>query len=179
MLFVIRRIRRISRVLIEGREQMRNMIKAETQDIEDALALRRHIAELEGLEVSHIQVVKSNAAVKAGRRSGVRQHREGILISTRQGSLIDGNQVLLEMLGCTIEELFGLNITDLCINPIDGAAFLEELDKKGYVVDYKIKLRRMDGSEVVCMLTSTIRWYNDDSIPDNQPLFKTWIRMAR
>lgn len=49
MLFVIRRIRRISRVLIEGREQMRSIIKAETQAIEDALALRRHIAELEGL----------------------------------------------------------------------------------------------------------------------------------
>lgn len=62
---------------------------------------------------------------------------------------------------------------------MDGAAFLEALDEKGYVVDYKIKLRRMDGSEVVCMLTSTIRWNNDADIPDNQPLFKTWIRMAR
>lgn len=158
---------------------MRTMIKAETQTIEDALALRRHIAELEGLESSQIQAAQSNTHVKHGKKSNVRQNREGILISTRQGSLIDGNQVLLEMLGCTIEELFGLNIIDLCMNPMDGASFLKALDEKGYVVDYRMKLRKMDGRELICLLTSTIRWYNDDNIPDNQPLFKTWIRPAR
>lgn len=167
------------RVLTEGGEQMRTMIKTEPKTIEDVLALRRHIAELEGLEAAQIQIVQPNAHVKNGKRSGFKQQREGILISTRQGSLIDGNQVLLDMLGYTIEELFGLNIIDLCMNPVDGSNFLKLLDEKGYVVDHKMKLRKIDGSELNCMLTSTIRWYNDDNIPDNQPLFKTWIRLAR
>ena len=157
---------------------MRTMIKAEPKAIEDVLALRQHIAELEGLEASQVQVATASPAAKNGKKVNVRV-REGIIISTRQGSLIDGNQVLLEMLGYAIEELFGMNIIDLCMNPMDGAMFLKALDEKGYVVDYRLKLHKKDGSELCCMLTSTIRWYNDDNVPNNQPLFKTWVRPAR
>jgi PAS domain S-box-containing protein len=158
---------------------MRTMIKAGTRSIEDVLTLRQHIAELEGLETAPAPVIKAPAFNKNGRRSSIKQAREGIFISTRQGSLIDGNQFLLEMLGYTIEEMFGMNIIDLCLNPVDGAQFLKALDDKGYVIDYRIKLHRKDGSEFGCLLTSTIRWYNDENIPGNQPLFKTWVRPAK
>ena len=158
---------------------MRTMINAAPRAIEEVLTLRQHIAELEGLETSGGTGIQLPVPNKNGRRSSIKQAREGIFISTRQGSLIDGNQPLLVMLGYTIEELFGLNIIDVCLNPIDGAQFLKALDEKGYVIDYKIKLRKKDGSELGCMLTSTIRWYNDENIPDNQPLFKTWVRPAK
>jgi PAS domain S-box-containing protein len=158
---------------------MRTMIKAGVRPIEDVLTLRQHIADLEGLETSPSPVIKETGINKNGRNSSIKQAREGIFISTRQGSLIDGNQFLLEMMGYTIEEMFGMNIIDLCINPSDGADFLKALDEKGYVIDYRMRLHKKDGSELACMLTSTIRWYNDDNIPDNQPLFKTWVRPVK
>jgi len=154
------------------------MIKAGTRAIEDVWTLRQHIAELEGLETPQGPAIVT-AASKAGKRSSIKQAREGIFISTRQGSVIDGNQILLEMLGYTIEELFGMNVIDLCISPADGAEFLKALDEKGYVIDHRTRLHKKDGSELNCLLTSTIRWYNDDNVPDNQPLFKTWVRQAR
>jgi PAS domain S-box-containing protein len=154
------------------------MIKAEVRGIEDVFTLRQHIAELEGLETPQGPAIKA-AAGKNGKRSSLKQAREGIFISTRQGSVIDGNQFLLDMLGYTIEELFGMNVIDLCLSPADGAEFLKALDGKGYVIDYRTRLHKKDGSEFNCLLTSTIRWYNDDNIPDNQPLFKTWVRPAK
>jgi len=158
---------------------MRAMLKTQSRTIENVLTLRQHIAELEGLETSQGPAVQDKTINKGRGRSSIKQAREGIFISTRQGCLIDGNQHFLEMLGYTIEEMFGLNIIDLCLNPIDGAQFLKALDEKGYVIDYKIRLNKKDGSEFGCMLTSTIRWYNDDNIPDNQPLYKTWVRQAK
>lgn len=158
---------------------MRTMIKTEPGAVKEVLNLRQHIAELEGLDKVQLPVTKIPVARKNSKRSSAKKNMEGILISTRQGSLIDGNQYLLDMLGYSIEELFGLNILDVCLNPIDGAQFLKALDEKGYIIDYKIKLQKKDGSELQCILTSTIRWYNEDSIPDNQPLFKTWVRPVK
>lgn len=158
---------------------MRTMIKTEPKAIADVTNLRQHIAELEGLEDARMLTIKLPNAGKNGKKTSVKKNMEGIMISTRQGSLIDGNQYLLDMLGYSIEELFGMNIMDICLNPIDGAQFLKALDEKGYVIDYKMKLQKQDGGEFNCLLTSTIRWYNDDNIPDNQPLFKTWVRPAK
>lgn len=155
---------------------MRATLKAEPQMIEEVLTLRRHIAELEGIETSSSFPVRAAVAGKIEKQNSIKQSKDGIFISTRQGSLIDGNQTLLKILGYTIEELFGLNIMDICLNPADGVQFLKAMDGKGYVIDYKMRLRKKDGSEFCCLLTSTIRWYNDDSIPNNQPLFKTWVR---
>jgi PAS domain S-box-containing protein len=158
---------------------MRTMTKAGPGAIDDVFTLRQHIAELEGLETPEGPVMQAPAVNKPGRRMSMKQAPEGIFISTRQGCLIDGNQPLLGMMGYTIEEMFGSNIIDLAINPVDGAQFLKALDDKGYVIDYRMVLRKKDGGELRCMLTSTIRWYNDDNIPGNQPLYKTWVRPAK
>lgn len=158
---------------------MSTIITADTKTLQDIFALRNHIIELEGVEAKRIKLTHAKATGKDEKHSSLKRVQEGIAICTRQGSMIDGNQALLDILGYTIEEFFGLNIIDLCVNAMDGIQFLKLLDDRGYVVDHKIKLQRKDGSEIYCMLTSTIRWYNDENIPDNQPLFKMWIRPIR
>jgi hypothetical protein len=69
-----------------------------------------------------------------------------------------------------------MDIKHICVNPVDLDRLQKEIDQKGYVISNRLKLYKKDGTEVSCLITSTIRWYNEDNIPGNQPMFKSWVR---
>ena len=62
------------------------------------------------------------------------------------------------------EEMIGKDIRELYLDPADRPRFQKEIEKKGFVKDYEIKFRKRDGTEVDCLLTSSVHFGKDGSI---------------
>ena len=50
------------------------------------------------------------------------------------------------------------------LDPADRPRFQKEIEKKGFVKDYEVKLRNRDGTEVDCLITSSVLFEEDGSI---------------
>ncbi|MBI5057878.1 MAG: PAS domain S-box protein [Nitrospirae bacterium] len=85
------------------------------------------------------------------------ESRDAIYMATQNGEFVNINQSALDLFGYTKEEIQKLNITDLYVNPVDRDGFQQEIEQKGFVRDYEVKLRRKDGTVMDCLVTSTMR----------------------
>jgi len=83
--------------------------------------------------------------------------RDAIYITTREGKLIDANQSALDLFGYSREEMTSVNALQLYVHPSDASKFQKEIEEKGFVRDYEVKLRKKDGTEMDCLLTTTLR----------------------
>jgi PAS domain S-box-containing protein len=81
---------------------------------------------------------------------------EGIYQSSTDGKLITANKTLLHMLGYeSLDEFQMLEISQsVYVDSNDRKAFQTMMDRDGRVIDYEIKLRRKDGSEIVVLENS-------------------------
>jgi PAS domain S-box-containing protein len=88
---------------------------------------------------------------------------DSILISTREGQFLDINRAALDLFGYTKEEMMKRNAQETYANPSDRSRFQWEVEQKGSVRDYEVRLRRKDGKEMTCLLTAAVwRAENDD-----------------
>jgi PAS domain S-box-containing protein len=85
------------------------------------------------------------------------ESRDGIFIVTREGNFIDINQSALDLFGYTKDEILGMNARELYVYPVERYRPGQEIERKGFVRDYKLKFRKKDGAEMDCLITST-RW---------------------
>jgi diguanylate cyclase (GGDEF)-like protein/PAS domain S-box-containing protein len=90
--------------------------------------------------------------------------RDAINITTRDGQVLDANQSFLDLFGYTREDLAGLNAKELYVDPVDRRRFQEEIERKGSVRDYEVRLRKKDGKEMDCLVTSTLRRGEDGRV---------------
>jgi PAS domain S-box-containing protein len=97
-------------------------------------------------------------------RSLFEESRDGILSVARDGETTDANPSFLELFGYTRKEMIGKNIRELYVDPADRLIFQEEIEKKGFVKDYEIRLRKKDGTEVDCLLTASVQFGDNGSI---------------
>lgn len=163
---------------ISRETNMKMLINGKSGISVDISEIRPHVADLERDRLDHVLAYQRLLAGKNITRTIVRQSKEAVFISTRDGRFVDVNQPLLDMLGYDVEDVIGQEISNLYSNPHEAHKMLREVEQKGYVIDYRVKLYRKDGTELSCLITSTVRWYNDDSIPGNEPLYKSWVRKA-
>ena len=90
--------------------------------------------------------------------------KDMVYISSVDGKFIDVNQAGLEMLGySSIEELRQVDSGEIYLNTEDRKKFFTEIDLKGFVKDLEAKLRKKDGTEIDCLITSTVQRANDGS----------------
>ena len=157
---------------------MKTSIESQLAAKFDVSTVRPRVAELDRDDLDHLLAYQRLLAGKNITRTIVRQSKDAIFISTGDGRFVDVNQPLLDLLGYEVEDLVGQHIKDVCVSAADGDKLQQEVEQKGYVIDYKIKLITKGRTELLCAVTSTVRWYNDESIPGNQPLFKSWVRKA-
>jgi two-component system cell cycle sensor histidine kinase/response regulator CckA len=83
--------------------------------------------------------------------------RDAIYITVREGEIVDANQSMIDLFGYSREEIIGLNARKTYVYPEDRKKFQQAIEREGYVRDYEIKLRKKDGTEMVCLLTATVR----------------------
>jgi PAS domain S-box-containing protein len=101
------------------------------------------------------------------------ESRDAIYITSREGELLDANVALLKLFGYTREEMIGnLNVRQLYIYPNERKKFQQEVEEKGSVRDYEVRFRKKDATEMVCLLSSTVRRSNDGSILGYQGIIR-------
>jgi len=82
--------------------------------------------------------------------------RDAIGITTPTGKFLDANQAWLDLFGYTRQEMLELNVADHYVHPCDRSRFRQELEQKGSLRDYEVKLSRKDGRVLDCLITSTV-----------------------
>ncbi|MBU7019247.1 MAG: PAS domain S-box protein [Theionarchaea archaeon] len=89
------------------------------------------------------------------------ESRDAIYISTREGAMVDANQSALDLFGYSKEEILGLDVPQLYANPGGRTIFQQEIELKGSLKDYEVKMCKRDGTVMDCLLTSVI-WRSSD-----------------
>ena len=141
---------------------MKDQNKSKKQLINELMELRQRIAELEKLEKEHLSV----------HRALFEGSRDAIYITAREGEFLDVNQSMLDLFGYSREEMIGLNARKTYVYPEDRTKFQQEIERRGFVRDYEIKLRKKNGIEMECLFTATVRWADDGNILGYQGIIR-------
>jgi PAS domain S-box-containing protein len=105
--------------------------------------------------------------------------RDAVYITSREGRLVDFNEATLELFGYTRDEMKDLNVIELYQNPEDRRRFQEEIEEKGSVRDYEVKFKKKDGTEMDCLVTSSLRRAEDGSISGYQGIIRDITEQKR
>jgi two-component system, cell cycle sensor histidine kinase and response regulator CckA len=89
---------------------------------------------------------------------------DGVYSVLRDGTITDANPSFCELFGYVREEMIGKDIRELYLDPADRPKFQKEIEKKGFVKDYEVKFRKRDGTEVDCLLSSSVHFEKDGNI---------------
>ncbi|MBI4595777.1 MAG: PAS domain S-box protein [Candidatus Tectomicrobia bacterium] len=100
------------------------------------------------------------------------QSRDAIYITSTTGELIDANQSMSDLLGYSKEEFMNLDLFKIYADPEDRRWLRKELDEKGSVKDYYVKLRKKDGTEIDSLFTSALRHAQDGSVLWHQGIIR-------
>ena len=77
---------------------------------------------------------------------------EAVYFSTPAGRILDANQAMVRMLGYDNKaELLASTAADHYVNPQDRQTFVKELEQQGTLRDREVRLRRKDGTPVLCL----------------------------
>ncbi|MBN1254213.1 MAG: MEKHLA domain-containing protein [Deltaproteobacteria bacterium] len=83
--------------------------------------------------------------------------KDAVYITTRDGMFIDANQAALDLFDYTMEEMRQINAQKIYADHADIQRFQKEIEKKGFVRDFELKLRKKDEVEIDCLLTANVR----------------------
>jgi len=100
------------------------------------------------------------------------ESRDGVFSTLKGGEITYANPSFLELFGYSKEETIGKDIHKLYVDPTTRPRFQEEIEKNGFVKDYEIRYRRKDGTEIDCLLTSTLRLDKDGSVVGYQGIIR-------
>ena len=151
-------------------------IKAMRRGAQDYLVKQHVDSELLGRSIRYS--IERKRAEEALRESEEKYHtlfeavRDAIYITTREGRFVDFNPAMMELFGYPREELLRLYAQDTYVQPEDRPRFQKEIEQKGAVRDYEVKLRKKDSTEIDCLLTSTVRRAKDGSILGYQGIIR-------
>ncbi len=105
-------------------------------------------------------------------RSLFEDSKDGVYITSLEGRFLSVNQSIAELLGYSRKELIDLDVNDLYVCPEDRIRFHETIKRDGSVRDFEAKLRKRDGTEMDCLLTSTVRRGQNGSIAGYQGIIR-------
>ena len=123
-------------------------------------------------------ITRHKQAEKALRQSETRyrtlfgESRDAVYMNTREGKILDVNQASLDLLGYPRDELIGMNVRKLYVHPEERSLFQWEIERKGSVRDYELKFQRKDGTQIDCLVTSTVRRAADGTVVGYQGIIR-------
>lgn len=102
-----------------------------------------------------------------------------IYVTSPEGEILDMNRAGLDLFGLEDHDLQSLNVSDLYIDEKDRINFQKIISQKGYVKDYNIGLRKLDGEELDCILTSSVRKDSSGNIISYQGIIRDITRQKK
>ena len=87
--------------------------------------------------------------------------RDAIIIVSRNGKIVECNSAFLELFGYHPEDISHLDITELYADPSERSKFQKEIEERGFVSDFEWRSKRKDGTERLCLFSSTV-WKDGD-----------------
>jgi len=102
--------------------------------------------------------VQSEQALKESEkkyRTLFEDSRDGIFITDREGILTDVNSSFLNLFGYTKEETKELRAIDTYVNRDDCITYIKRVKEQGFVEDFKVHLKKKDGTIMVCRVNGT------------------------
>jgi PAS domain S-box-containing protein/putative nucleotidyltransferase with HDIG domain len=118
------------------------------------------------LDVTDRRQSEATLRLSEGRYKAVFENsRDAIYITTFDGTYLDANQAALDLFGYTRGEMRKVNAGQLYADPADARRFQEEIEEKGFVRDFEVRLRKKDGTAMDCLFTVTAqRGDNGDTL---------------
>jgi PAS domain S-box-containing protein len=108
------------------------------------------------------------------------ESNDAIYITSREGKFLDINRALLELFGYSREEMIHkLDVREIYVYPGERDTFQQEVEKKGSVRDYEVKFKKKNGTEMDCILTSTVRRSADGDILGYQGIIRDVTEQKR
>ena len=151
---------------------MKDQNKTKKQLISELMELRQRITELEALENKSSQAEEALRQSEARYRTLFEDSRDAVYITTLGGKVIDVNKAFLDLLGYTKGELAGITSQDTYVNSYDRQRFQKEIEQKGFVRDFEVKLRKKDNTVIDCLITSSLWLDNDGNILGYQGIIR-------
>ena len=107
------------------------------------------------------KVEQENRENEAKYRTLFEQSRDAIYITSPRGIPLAFNQATMDLFGFTGRDIADIEVAGLYVDPEERARNNALLEKQGYIKDCEVRLRRVDGSEILCLDTAAI--WRDDS----------------
>jgi diguanylate cyclase (GGDEF)-like protein/PAS domain S-box-containing protein len=124
----------------------------------------RSAVERARLERSRKQAERALAESEQRYRSLFEQSRDAIYMTERTGEILELNEAALDLLGYEADELIGRDVRMLYADPADRARFQLAIEASGHVREFELALRRKDGGERTCLVSSWVRYGPDDEV---------------
>ncbi len=105
--------------------------------------------------------------------------RDAIFITDKKGKLTDVNASFLDLFGYSKEEAIGLDVVDMYVSHDDRVACVSAMIRDGYVKDYRLTLKRKDGSVMDAYFTGTVQCADDGKILSYQGIVRDGSLMKR
>lgn len=115
--------------------------------------LRGRIAELER---QCVFVDEARLISERRYRALFEDSRDAVYIVNKEARFVDVNNAMIELFGYTREEMMGLSILALYVNPEDRIPIIRAMEEKGAVKDWGVRLRKKDGTKLDCLVTASL-----------------------
>jgi PAS domain S-box-containing protein len=90
---------------------------------------------------------------------------DGVCRTTLDGKIIEANQAFCDILGCDVEKIIGVMITQFYDNPEDRLTFRGAVEKNKGVKNFELVQKRVDGTRIVCSISSSY-FYSHNGEPE-------------
>jgi diguanylate cyclase (GGDEF)-like protein/PAS domain S-box-containing protein len=87
-------------------------------------------------------------------RSLFEQSRDAIYMTERDGEIVELNQAALELLGYESGDLIGQDVRSIYADATDRQRFLSAIADRDEIRDFEVRLRRRDGRDIWCLVSS-------------------------
>lgn len=143
--------RRAERGLQKAGKELEKEIEKRTDELSKTIEfLKQEISD-------HMQAEEALRESEEKYRSLFQESRDAVYITTHDGAFVEVNQSFLELFGYTRKEIANLKAQDTYTDLDDRLRFQDEIERKGSVRNFKVGLRRKDGTDMHCLVTATIR----------------------
>ncbi|MFP3867907.1 MAG: PAS domain S-box protein [Desulfobacteraceae bacterium] len=147
---------------------------------EDDLQLIETAAHLAGIAIEARAAEEALRESEEKYRTLFEKSRDAICITTREGRFIDVNQATLELFGYTRKEMLEeLNAAQLYVHPGYREQFKQQIESEGSIRDFRVKFQKKNGTEMECLITSTILRSQDGGLLGYQNIIRDITRQKQ